>query len=89
MVIAIAMIKAVTEKEKSAYHALKELNGVKKLYHIFGDYDFFLVVEAGNMDILAQLIKGIRGMSCVAAADAILVGEAGCKEVDKPLVVLA
>ncbi len=89
MVIAITMIRAVTEKEKSAYHALKELDGVKKLYHIFGDYDIFLVVEAENMDMLARLIKEIRGLSCVAAADAILVGEGECKEVDKPLMVLA
>lgn len=91
MVIAIAMVKVVPEKEKPAYHALKDIDGVRNLYHIFGDYDFLLVLQSDGMDMLAQMIKEIRGISHVTEADTLLVGKADCdcKEINRSLMVLA
>lgn len=64
MVLAISLIKAVPDQEKVVYRALKEMGGIKNLYHIFGNHDFFLILEAGSMDHLNKPVF-LRG--CAAA----------------------
>jgi len=44
MLLAMSFIKAVPDKEKMVYHSLKELDGVRKIYHIFGDHDLLSCV---------------------------------------------
>jgi len=46
MVLAISLIKAVPDQEKVVYRALKEVEGIKNLYHIFGNHDFFLILRS-------------------------------------------
>ena len=46
MVLAMSLIKAVPDREKTVYHALKELDGVRNIYHLFGDHDILLILEA-------------------------------------------
>lgn len=80
MVISIALIKVVPGKEKSVYHALKNMDGVRSLYHIFGDHDFFLIMDAKSRGNLALMVEQIREISGVAAVDTVLIGREGCLE---------
>jgi uncharacterized protein with GYD domain len=73
MVLAMSLIKAVPDREKMVYHALKELDGVKKIYHIFGEHDLFLILEAENRDKLIELINYVEDMGSVNAAKTMLV----------------
>ncbi len=60
MVIGITMIKVVPGHEKASYDALKEIEGVKEIYHLFGEYVFFLILEAPDRTLLGQLLEEIR-----------------------------
>lgn len=60
MVIGITMIKIVTGHEKASYNALREVEGVKEIYHLFGEYDFFLILEALDRSKLSELLEKIR-----------------------------
>lgn len=80
MVISIALIKVVPGKEKPVYHALKNMDGVRSLYHIFGDHDFFLIMDAKSKEELDLMVEKIREIYGVAAADTVLIGKEGCLE---------
>jgi hypothetical protein len=40
MVLAISLIKVVSDQEKVVYNALKNVESIKNLYHTFGDHDY-------------------------------------------------
>jgi len=60
MVIGITMIKIVPDHEKAGYDALREIEGVKEIYHLFGEFDLFLILEALDRAKLDQLLEEIR-----------------------------
>ncbi len=80
MVISIALIKVVPGKEKPVYHALKNMGGVRSLYHIFGDHDFFLIMDAKSKGDLALMVEKIKEIEGVSAVDTVLIGKEGCLE---------
>lgn len=75
MMIAVSMVKAFPGEEKSLYRSLKNTDGVKNLYHVFGDHDFFLILEAKSKGILARKIDEIRRITHVTAVDTLLIGK--------------
>jgi len=42
MVIGITMIKTAPDQEKAGFDALRETEGVKEIYNLFGEFDLFL-----------------------------------------------
>ena len=60
MVIGIAMVKVVPGQERSVYSSLKRKEGIMDLYHVFGDYDFFLIMRAESLAKLNGLIEEIQ-----------------------------
>jgi DNA-binding Lrp family transcriptional regulator len=76
MLLAMSFIKAVPDKEKMVYHSLKELDGVRKIYHIFGDHDLLLILEAENRNKLMDLIDYVEEMGSVNASRTMLVATA-------------
>jgi DNA-binding Lrp family transcriptional regulator len=73
MVLAISLIKVVPDHEKIVYHALKDVEGVKSLYHIFGEHDFFMTIEASDMSNLEKVLEHIKEMCYVGSIRSILV----------------
>ncbi len=75
MVIAISLVKSLPGHERAVYYVLKSKEGVRNLYHIFGDHDFFMILEAESLRDLAELIDGIRRSGEIAAVDTVLIGK--------------
>jgi len=44
MVIGITMVKVMPGQERLVYCSLKGKDGIQDVYHIFGEYDFFVVL---------------------------------------------
>lgn len=65
MVIGITMVKVVPGREKTVYHALREIEGIKEVYHLFGEYDFFVIMDANSKAMLTYLIEMIRDLGGV------------------------
>jgi uncharacterized protein with GYD domain len=72
----MSFIKAAPDREKMVYHYLKELGGVRKIYHIFGDHDLLLILEAENRNKLMDLIDHVEEMGSVNASRTMLVATA-------------
>lgn len=62
MVIGITMVKVVPGREKTVYHALREIEGIKEVYHLFGEFDFFVIMETGSKAMLTYLLERIRDL---------------------------
>ena len=77
MVLAISLIKVVSDQEKVVCNALKNVEGIKNLYHNIGDRDLFLVLEAGNMDSVTRILDHIK-KACPSGAVKMI----GCQRLD-------
>jgi hypothetical protein len=66
MVIGITMIKILPDHEKAGYDALREIEGVKEIYHLF---------EALDRARLSQLLEEIRLQRYVHDTWSLLVSE--------------
>ena len=73
MVLAMSLIKVVPGREKMAYYILKEFDGVKKIYHIFGEHDFIMILEAENKSALIKLLNYVKETGSVNVAKTMLV----------------
>jgi DNA-binding Lrp family transcriptional regulator len=73
MVIGITMLKVLPGQEKRIYIRLKSKEGVLDIYHIFGEYDFFLILRAEGLDKLNQIIENLREIHDVMVARTILI----------------
>lgn len=73
MVLAMSFVKAAPDREKMVYRSLKELNGVRKIYHIFGDHDLLLILEAENRAELIELMDHVQDMGSVNEIKTMLV----------------
>ncbi len=75
MVIGITMLKTVPDHEKASYDALKEVEGIKEIYHLFGEFDLFLILEALDRTGLNLLLEEIRGQRYVLDTWSLLVSK--------------
>lgn len=66
MVLAVSLIEVMPDREKAAYRTLKDINGVKNIYHIFGDHDLLLIHEAECLYSLRELLNDIEEMEFVS-----------------------
>jgi DNA-binding Lrp family transcriptional regulator len=54
------MIKVRSDKERSVYADLKKRPEVRDVYRLFGEYDFFLVMQADGEKRLGQMLSQIK-----------------------------
>jgi DNA-binding Lrp family transcriptional regulator len=81
MVIGVTMIKVMPDRERSVYYAIKGIVGVLDVYHIFGEFDFFIILQAEGLRKLNHLVGEIQEIGDVTAARTILVGlDSGLQE---------
>ncbi|HOE46085.1 MULTISPECIES: Lrp/AsnC ligand binding domain-containing protein [Methanothrix] len=67
MVLAVSLIEVTPDREKDAYHTIKEINGIKNIYHIFGEHDLLIIHEADGLSSLKQMLNDIRELKFVNA----------------------
>lgn len=77
MTVGVLMVKAAPGQERSAYLGMKSIEGVRDIYHTFGEYDFFLIVQASGSTDLFDLINEVKNIYNVADLKMVLVGRDG------------
>jgi len=65
MIDGIIMVKIVPGNEKSIHRMLKGTAGIRKMYILFGDFDFFLNVQVDGLLMLNGFVETIREMDGV------------------------
>jgi uncharacterized protein with GYD domain len=77
MVIGITMLKVMPGHERSVYHNLKSRDDIKDIYHVFGEYDFFVIMQADGISRINKIVENIRDLYDVTTADNVLIGRDG------------
>jgi DNA-binding Lrp family transcriptional regulator len=75
MVIGVTMINVLPGYEKAAYRELKNIEGIKDVYHVFGEYDFVIIIDVGDLSILNTVVDRIRESETVTSTLTIIGAE--------------
>jgi DNA-binding Lrp family transcriptional regulator len=58
--MALTMIKVQSGHEESAYDDLRARTGIRDVYRLFGEYNFFLVLYAEGMADLNRILQEVK-----------------------------
>jgi len=89
MVLGVAMVKVMPGKEGSVYYAIKCKGEVLDIYHIFGEFDFFIILQAEGSGKLNMLIEDIQEINGVTEARTILISRVNSLREYEPIKILA
>ena len=71
------MVNVVPGEEKSVYNSLKGIEGVRDLFHVFGEYDFVAIIEVDGLSALNKTVDIIREVRGVTSTKTIVGAELG------------
>jgi len=75
MVTAVCMINVKLGKEIPVRRALSMFEGVKELLHLFGEYDFLVIIKASDLRQVNYIVDKIREIDGVTATKTIIGAE--------------
>jgi len=60
MVIGVTLVNVVPGFERSVYDALRSISETRELYHVFGEYDFLVILEVESLRLLSKTVDAVR-----------------------------
>ncbi|MBO4302080.1 Lrp/AsnC ligand binding domain-containing protein [Methanosarcinaceae archaeon] len=72
MVVGVTMLNVLPGKEKDVYEKIGSYEGIKDVYHVFGEFDFVVVISTETLKQLNDLVDRIRGIPDVTATQTII-----------------
>jgi len=72
MVTAVCMINVELGKEIQVRRDLSMFEGVKELLHLFGEYDFLVIIKANDLRQVNYIVDRIREIDGVTATKTII-----------------
>ncbi len=75
MVIGVTMVNTLPGNERAAYNELTRIEGIKEIYHVFGEYDFVVIIEVADLSNLNNIVDFIREANNVTATQTIVGAE--------------
>ncbi|WP_242492666.1 Lrp/AsnC ligand binding domain-containing protein [Methanolobus psychrotolerans] len=75
MVIGVTMVNVLPGSERIAFNELNKIEGIKDIYHVFGEYDFVVIIEVDDLGSLNSIVDLIRETGSVTATQTIVGAE--------------
>ncbi len=75
MVIGVTMVNVVPGEEKTVYKQLTKIEGVKDVFHVFGEYDFVTIIDVEGLSTLNKIVDKIREIKGVTSTQTIVGAE--------------
>jgi DNA-binding Lrp family transcriptional regulator len=69
------MINVLPGYEKAAYRELRNIEGIKDVYHVFGQYDFVVIIDVEDLSTLNSVVDRIRESETVTTTQTIVGAE--------------
>jgi len=69
------MVNTLPGNERAAYNELTRIEGIKEIYHVFGEYDFVVIIEVADLSNLNNIVDFIREANNVTATQTIVGAE--------------
>ena len=73
IIIGITMLKVSSEHEVEAYNSIADMEKVKDVYRIAGEFQFFVIVQAETKGILHRLLDTMRNIHGVIGIAKVLI----------------
>ena len=75
MVIGVTMVNVAPGKEKEVYLEIKKKKDVREVYHVFGEFDFVVIIDAQSLSELNKLVDEIRSIEGVTKTQTVVGAE--------------
>ncbi|RLI85149.1 MAG: Lrp/AsnC family transcriptional regulator [Archaeoglobales archaeon] len=75
MVIGVTMVNVSPGKEKAVYLSIKEMKNVRDIYHVFGEFDFVVIIQAESLSELNKTVDDIRSVDGVTKTQTVVGAE--------------
>lgn len=69
------MINVVPGQEKASYNELRSIEGIKDVFHVFGEYDFIAICDVEGLSALNKLVDRIRDSETITQTKTIIGAE--------------
>lgn len=69
------MINVMPGSEKTTYVEIKKMKNVRDIYHVFGEFDFVVIIEAGSLSELNKTVDEIRSIESVIKTQTVVGAE--------------
>ncbi len=69
------MVNVLPGSERIAFNELNKIEGIKDIYHVFGEYDFVVIIEVDDLGSLNSIVDLIRETGSVTATQTIVGAE--------------
>ncbi len=73
MITGLTMIKAMPGHEQMVYDQLQGMDGIKDVYKLFGEFDFFVIMQADGSKRLSILADIVRHLSEVVRTSQLMI----------------
>jgi DNA-binding Lrp family transcriptional regulator len=85
MVMGVTMVQVSPGQERFFYSSLKIRDEILDVYHVFGEYDFIVMMQTESISKLHQFLERIKEMHGVVTARTILINRISGLEEHKPI----
>jgi DNA-binding Lrp family transcriptional regulator len=75
VVVGVTMVNVVPGEERHVYRTLLELSNIREVYHVFGEYDFVVIIEVEGLTALNNSVDKIRDIKGVTTTHTIVGAE--------------
>ncbi|WP_424356962.1 Lrp/AsnC ligand binding domain-containing protein [Methanocella sp. MCL-LM] len=75
MVIGVTMINVVPGEERSVYNDLTKIDGVREVFHVFGEYDFIAIIDVNGLTDINKAVDTVREIEGVTSTKTIIGAE--------------
>ncbi len=75
MVIGVTMVNVAPGREKDVYLRIKGMKNIREIYHVFGEFDFVVIIEAPSLSDLNKTVDEIRSVEGVTKTQTVVGAE--------------
>jgi len=75
MVVGVTLVNVVPGFERSVFDVLRTMPRIRELYHVFGEYDFLVILEVESLPVLSKTVDEIRAVEGVTTTHTVVGAE--------------
>jgi len=75
MVIGVTMVNVSPGNEKKVYNDIKKMKNIRDIYHVFGEFDFVIIIQADSLSDLNKTVDTIRELEGITKTQTVVGAE--------------
>jgi len=69
------MVNVSPGNEKKVYNEIKGMKNIRDLYHVFGEFDFVIIIQADSLSDLNRTVDTIRDLEGITKTQTVVGAE--------------